>query len=388
MDRRDRDERRPEKTYFEDVVKLPGFGRKPERCQGFRPVGFCETNGHPVLGQSSCGTRGCPDHWRDWQEESVIAGVARLAAYRHAQDGAGKRMLHVVASPDQDRYWSVDEVWRVRSDAYDVLKKVGARGGCTVTHPYRTSDRGDVLFETAVESGDWEEEEGKWKLLRDASDDWEEMEMYVDAAPHYHGTVGARDFDPDAVPEGWVVKNIGSFDRFHHRDVESYRDMARALWYLGTHAAHQPGRQTRTWFGDLHPASFDPEEELTAAEWSIIQENAEKAVNTKPGGTPIEDGVEAMECPEEGCESRVVPIDRLGEYARDEEWTESLEPRERARIRGLRLWIVEDADRPPPGRRGSRESLMTWLEHRGGQAMRSGLRSKSGASVESQSRFS
>jgi len=388
VDLEDRDDRRPEKTYFEDVVKMAGFGRKPERCQSFRPVGFCRENGHPVLGQSSCGTRGCPDHWGDWLEKTVIDGLARLAAYRHTQEGAGKRMLHVVASPDQDRHWSVDSVWRVRSDSYDVIEAVGGRGGCTVTHPYRTSERGDLLFETAVESGDWEEGSGKWKLLRDTAGDWEEMQAYTDPAPHYHGLVAARDFDPEEIPERWVVKNIRSFERFHYRDVESYRDMASTLWYLSTHAGHQAGRQSRTWFGDLHPASFDPEEELTAAEWRIIQDKAEKAVNTKPGGVPVEDGVQGMECPEDGCESAVIGIERLGEFARDEEWMESLEPRERARIRGLRLWIVEDADRPPPGRRESKEALTRWLEHRGGQAARSALGSRSGASGMRQGRFS
>ncbi|MFC7078291.1 hypothetical protein, partial [Haloarcula halophila] len=136
----------PPTTYYDGAVKLPGYGESPDRCRPLTPVGFCE-EGHTILGRSSCGTRYCPDHWRDWNEEAVINAVARLAAYRHAVDGAEKRLSHIVASPPQDRRYSKRAMWETRSEAYEVLKDAGVRGGMAVTHPYRTNERGDTLFE-------------------------------------------------------------------------------------------------------------------------------------------------------------------------------------------------------------------------------------------------
>jgi hypothetical protein len=396
--RRSVQEESPDATFYEDVVKIPGFGGKPQRCQDYHAVGFCKEEGHVLLGQRSCSHRGCPDHWRDWLEQSVINGVARLAAWRHVQEGAGKRLLHVVFSPDQDRKWSARDVFQVRSDSYDVADAVGVDGGRMWTHPYRTNDRGDVLFEAATESGEWDEENGKWKLIRDATEpgEWEEVQEYVEAAPHYHGLVACEDFDGEAAPEGWVAKNIRSLPRFHWRDVESYRPMAQVAWYIGSHSAvaelmetNEDGEEvfrtkaSTTWFGDLHPASFDPEEELGRAKWEKIKEMAERAVRTEPGGSPKE-----MECPREECESEVVRIDRLREYVEDGEWWESLEPKQRVRMRGLQLWLVEGIDRPPPGRRGTKESLMTWLERVGGQALREGQASITPGAEPEQGRFS
>jgi gamma-glutamylcyclotransferase (GGCT)/AIG2-like uncharacterized protein YtfP len=395
--RRSVQEESPDATFYEDVVKIPGFGGKPQRCQDYHAVGFCREEGHVLLGQRSCSHRGCPDHWRDWLQQSVANGVARLAAWRHVQEGAGKRLLHAVFSPDQDRKWSARDVFRIRGDSYEVADAVGVDGGRMWVHPYRTSDRADTIFETVVESGDWDEEDGKWKLIRDMveSGDWEETQEFVEAAPHYHGLVACEDFDSEGAPEGWVAKNIRSLPRFHWRDVESYRPMARVAWYIGTHSAVAELMETTdageevmrtkastTWFGDLHPAAFDPEEELGRAKWEKIQEMAERAVTTEPGGTP-----EEMECPRDGCESVVEPIERLEEYVGDEGWMESLEPKQRVRMRGLELWLVERLDRPPPGRRGTKESLMTWLERKGGEVYREGpVASTSPAS--SQGRFS
>lgn len=377
-ERRDRDDRRPDKTYYEDIIKIPGFGHKPERCQNYRAVGFCR-NGHPKLGQSSCGTRYCPDHYGDWLEDGVVQDVARLAAFRYAADGWGKRLLHVVLSPEQDRRWSARRVWETRSDAYEVAEAVGVRGGRIFVHPYRTSERADAMFETAVEHGDHDPDDGKWKMLRGAAEDWEEMLGYVEPAPHYHGLVACEDFDPDGAPEGWVAKNIRSLPRFDYRDVEAYRPMARVAWYLRTHSGVQDGRHSVSWFGDVHPAAFDPEEELPAAVWSKIQEMAEKALASGRGGAAL--ATEPERCEHEECEAIVEPIEKLDEFADDEEWLASIEPAQRAQMRGLRLWVIEDGDRPPPGCRGSEESLLRWLERKGGEVVLAGSSSSSSAST-------
>lgn len=359
----------PPKTYYGDVVKIPGYGEAPNRCRPMTPVGFCET-GHVILGRSSCGTRYCPDHWREWTEQAVINQVARLAAWRHIQEGAGKRLCHVMGSFPADRRYSLDRLWKTRSEAYEALEAAGVRGGAAALHPYRTNERGDGLFQTAADEGELPEGTGKWAFLRDVSDDWEDLTRYIEPSPHIHALAAAEDVDGEAAPDGWVVKRIRTFQPFHYQDTEAYRDMVATAYYILTHAGVQDGRHSLTYFGDVHPASFDPEEELTAAVWDRIQIEAEKAVTEEPGVTEEGMGAGPEECPRDGCEAAVVDVYYLREYMEDEEWLASVragvDGRSRwLRLRGLMLWWEEGGDRPPPSLQASEDRLLAWLEDRG-----------------------
>jgi len=361
-------------TYYDEVVKLPGYSDAPNRCRPMKPVGFCE-NGHPILGRSSCGVRYCPDHWRDWCEEAVINMVARLAAYRASRDGWEKRMCHVVASPPTRARWGVRDLWERRSDAYDALRAAGVRGGAVVTHPYRTTGEGDRLFNEADES---EVEGGKWRFLRDLAselpgDDWEALQPYIEASPHYHALAAVEDVDGSRAPDGWVVENIRSFDRFRLRDTETYEDMVATAYYVLTHGAVQDGRSTSTYFGEVHPNAFNPEEELTAAEWSRIQMEAEKAVKGVAEERE-EEGVAGAhgpeECPVDGCEACVVDVVHLPDYLDDDEFVSRVlcqsDGRKRlAQLRGMYAWWDSRTDRPPPGALTSERKLLRWLREQG-----------------------
>lgn len=358
------------RTYYEEVVKIPGFGEPPNRCRPMTPVGFCE-HGHVVLGRSSCRTRYCPDHWRDWNEEAVINMVARLAAYREAQDGRGKRLCHVVASPPQDRRYSVRELWETRTDAYEALQAAGVRGAAVVTHPYRTNEIGDDMFRTAKTSGELDEDTGRWKFLRDlAGDDWNELAEYVEASPHYHTLAAVEDVDVSDVPEGWVVENIRSFQGFHYKDTECYRDMAQTAYYVLTHGAVMDGRSTTTYFGDVHPNSFKPEEELTAVRWNEIQRQAENAVKEYAEEDDDGDGCGHKECPHDDCEAVVRELVYLPEYLDDDEWKAEIramrEGRKRlAQLRGTVAFWESRTDRPPPSALTSEKRMLRWLRERG-----------------------
>lgn len=365
----------PERTYYESAVRIPGVGSAPNRCRGYTPVGFCEA-GHVQLGRSSCDTRYCPDHWRGWVRDGTEGAVARLAGFRQAAEGWGKRLLHIVASPEADRV-STDRFWSLMGDAQDVVEEAGARGGLEIAHPYRTSDRADMLFETAVEEGDWEREWGRWSFLRDlAGGDWETWETLTEAGPHFHFLVACRDFDPEAIREGWVVKNVRSFSRFEKRDLESYEDMARAAYYLRTHAAVPKGDETQgtndddepvqdrasvRWFGEVHPNGFKPTEELGSVEWHYIQERAAEAV-----GKPIEEvedgeGEEERECSAEECEAMVHSIEELSTATANADWMRSIPPKRRHRLRAAEMWLFEETVKPPPAVRSSRGKLREWL---------------------------
>ena len=359
----------PPTTYYEGVVELPGYGEPPDRCRAMKPVGFCD-HGHVVLGRSSCGTRYCPDHWRDWLEDAVVNMVAQLAAYRYAQPmGSEKRLSHVVASPPQDRRYSARQMWETRREAYDALEAAGVRGGVTVTHPYRTNERGDNLYGTAKENGDLEEGTGKWRFLRETTDGFEDLSRYITAEPHYHALAAGEDIDGSAAPDGWVVENIRSFEAFHPRDSKAYEDMVATAYYVLTHGASQEGRSTTTYFGEVH--SFTPSEELTATMWDRIQWEAEKAVKEEEpeeSGEGVSAGPET--CPVDGCDAPVHDVFYLRDYLDDDDWLASVraarDGRERVQqLRGLLYWWIEGGDRPPPSARTSEPRLREWLEDKG-----------------------
>jgi hypothetical protein len=360
------------RTYYEDVVKIPGYGDPPDRCRPLQPVGVCR-HGHPVLGRSSCGTRYCPDHWRDWCEDAVISLVARLAAFREAREGLEKRGVHAVASPPQDRRYSVEQLWKTRREAYEAFEAAGVRGGAVATHPYRTTEELDRVFREA----DTEEGMGKWRFLRELADDlddggdeWGEVKRYIVAEPHYHGLGPATDVDGSDAPEGWVVENIRSFDRFHYNDLESYEDMVATAYYVLTHGAVQDGRSTTTYFGELHPSKFDPEEELTLTQWRRIQEMAERAVKGYEDPEEEGDGSGERECPREGCEGRVVEMVNVPDLLADEDWRAKVRTQRDGRkllrqVRGVVAYWESRTDRPPPSVVTSEARFLEWLERRG-----------------------
>lgn len=352
-------------TYYDETVRIPGQGDAPNRCRGLEPVGFCN-NAHVVLGRSSCGTRYCPEHWRDWIEDAVVSAVARLAAYRQAAEGAGKRMVHVVASPPQDRRYSQRALWETRTEAYDALEAAGVRGGTVVTHPYRTTDEAEALYPDGAEA----EGVGRWRFLREWTDGWDELKGYVEAAPHYHALAPAEDVDGEAAPPGWIVKRIRSMDRFYLRDTEAYRDMVRTVYYVLTHGGVQQGRAMTTYFGEVHPAAFDPEEELTAAEWDRIKREAERAVLTEPGALEGEGTEGPEECPHDDCEADVRDLRYLQEALADEAWVASIRDhpeggRRLAELRGALAYWRDLTDRPPPHARADPDGFRTWLRRRG-----------------------
>lgn len=387
-------------TYYDGLVRIPGYGDAPERCRDYKPVGFCD-DGHTILGRSSCGTRYCPDHWRDWCEGAVINTVARLAAYREAQNGAGKRLLHVVASPPQDRRYSRRELWDTRSDAYDAFEAAGGRGGVSVTHPYRTTETATRLYKSAVEEGKIPGDYGKWRFLRDLAEDfpggdWDELEELIEPAPHYHGLVPSRDLDGSDAPGGWVVENVRSMDPLYvdpddvpavalldenQRIVRGpneavragFEDMVATVYYILTHGAVQEERNTTTYFGEVHPNSFDPEEAVGAETWARIQAEAEAAVKGYDVEAVGEDGVCDVgpeECPHEDCEAPVYDLEHLPDRLDDDDWTAEIRAQKGGRRRLKRLMGVlayweGRTDRPPPRAATSKARYREWLEERG-----------------------
>jgi hypothetical protein len=233
-----------------------------------------------------------------------------------------------------------------------------------VTHPYRTTEEADWLYQEATERGDVPEEYGKWRFLREHVDDWGGLEGLVESSPHYHLLAAAEDIEPDDAPDGWVVERVRSFDRFHRWDTEAYRDMARTAYYTLTHGAVTKNRATVTYFGELHPSRFDPEEELASAALLRVRDEAEAV-----GGPPREEIVEEG-CPREGCEAEVLDVLFLREFLGDEEAVQNVRGRQGGytrwlRLRGLLAYTEGRTDNPPPAVSGSEGRMLDWLEERG-----------------------
>jgi len=276
--------------YWGDRIRLPGVDAATEQCQRYKPLGFCD-HGHVQLGRSSCERRGCPDHWRGWVKRGTTSAVARLAAYRQAQpDGPRRRLVHLVLAPELETVPSASQLWALRSEAQEVAKEVGVRGGLLITHPFRTSDTGERAYAEAVAAGLVPGDYGRWRYLRDlCGTDWSQWEEAIEVSPHFHCVAAVADVDGQRVAEladteGWVVKNVRSFDTFYLRKKAAYEDMARAIYYLRTHALHAPKQHvaedceacaaiedgycadhqrlgdipSQLWFGEVHPATFDP----------------------------------------------------------------------------------------------------------------------------------
>lgn len=364
-----------------DIVRLPGMWDAPDSCESVKPTGFCE-DGHVQFGsEEPCGTRTCPHHWYQWRTRAAVKIVARLAAYRLAQpDGRARRLAHVAAMPEQERRWTAGRFWRERPRSYDAVEEVGGRGGVCIPHPYRTSDAGDELYRQWL-GGSAAQDRGKWRVLREFADGWPEMRAFVEVAPHFHHLVPVRDLDGDAVKDlenrtGWVVKNIRSLAPVYlyednvpwrYRDRtgksaetivrEGFEDMARLVMYLLSHAAVQPSvgeriseKATVTYWGDVHPNTFDPKEEFTDREWNLIQKYAAEAVGAQFLDEEGDEEEADNTCWRDECDAPVVPFRKLEMYLSDvreyEGWFGSLDRPQQHEILGLKIYL---GDRPPPG---------------------------------------
>jgi hypothetical protein len=170
-----------------------------------------------------------------------------------------------------------------------------------------------------------------------------------------------------------VVERIDTLTPFHIHDSDSYEDMVARAYYVLTHGAVQEGKHTSTYFGEIHPAAFDPEEATTAVAWDRIQREVEKAVKGYEPAETDEEGVGAggpEECPRDGCEASVVDVMHLPKYIENDEFVNRVlshrDGRHRLdRLRGVLLWWEGRCDTPPPATASSEKRLRSWLEDSG-----------------------
>lgn len=350
--------------YAASSMTLPGMGSEGQNCGQWYPEEFCDECGDLFFGESHCEQRECPTcgntMWRRRRSERI---TRRLGAARYAADpGKDKRALHAIFSAPVGEIRSIDDVHQGFRHVYDLAREKGIRGGTVIFHGFRVTDEAKALFEAAKAAGKWDEDvDGRlWAFVRRqearidrgiGGGDWRELTYW---SPHWHVLGMARDFeadDPDA-QEGWVARRIRSLESFTLHGDDGYEDMVRTAMYLLSHATFEADSSQKAirWFGDLHPSSFSPEEDLSNDALEVIERKAREVAKTGPGrgdGTPEND-----ECEECGSTSRS-PIWDAGKALMDPGWCDRIGREKERRLRIAWEWRIGDVD-PPPGLRNPR----------------------------------
>ena len=145
----------------------------------------------------SCARKECPICRESWAGLEAGRAEYRLKGYR----GKWRKPIHLSVSPEPI-LWDM-EFEKLRSGAYNVLKRVGIVGGSVIFHPFR-QDRAK-----------------KWFF-----------------SPHFH-VIGYGWHNGFAV-RGWVVKNHGIRKSVHS-----------TVLYQLSHAGFNKKYHTVTWFGEL-----------------------------------------------------------------------------------------------------------------------------------------
>lgn len=342
-----------ETVYARRYVSIPGFGESGPGCGEYRPSGVCETCGEATFAPHVCGKRTCPDCWGSWAKESAQTATERVQAFRETEPANHRRQTgHFVFSPEEPAT-TLRELRDVRTEAKEVAKKKGVRGGSLVLHTHRLTE------EALAEYRATEREIGAWVWVREEyGEEWREVAEW---APHVH-MIGLMSPEMSAGGEegdGGVWHLIRTFEAYHGpTDRKSHDEVYGTFRYLLSHAGvpteeTDDGLRSRSWFGELHGSKFSPEEALEP--WRldrlrrVIEEVTNGAVTEEAAETyrEEEESLETGECPAEECGGVLIEVMRVDEYLRQAE-----PPPEVARVMEVCYEYRMGRLQAPPGLRG------------------------------------
>jgi len=153
--------------------------------------------------QKSCFRADCKKCYLKWAAREAHKAARRIECYSKL---SGKNPIHVVVSlPYKD--WNLNhKVWRKK--IYEILKKVGIKGGTAIYHPFRYNK--------------------------------ELYEWYY--SPHFHiiGFGWVMDVGKNYYETGYVIKNLGL-----------RKSVYGTIYYQLTHAGIHKGKHSLVWFGAL-----------------------------------------------------------------------------------------------------------------------------------------
>jgi hypothetical protein len=294
-----------------------------------------------------------------------VEAVARLGAARYAEDdGIDRRAVHVVVSPpDSFSITSTGKFYDSRSEALDIAKEAGVRGGMIVPHGYRVPEEVQGEIQRERDAGTFSG--GDWHWIREHDRPWTE---FVEWSPHWHVIGLTRDLDAGDRSDGWVVHNVKrkradgerrhSLAPFRLTDETGYEDMASVVGYVLSHATYEieANRQVITWFGSLHGSQFNPdptdedrqlESPLSPGSWRAIRRYSRKVVGSHGDQDDDgDDGDDEKKCPHPDCSGTWHPIHEAPDYL--DQCGGRLDQEAYDRIHRAYLWSEGDIH-PPPG---------------------------------------
>lgn len=338
-------------VYGERDWTIPGQGDRPESCGSYYPRQFCDEAGHLEFGASQCQRRSCPQCDAAWSATRAAAVAERLGAYRHTlPDSLERRAVHATISPPPGSIQSKGDVERLKKKAYDLAKEHGVTGGVAVFHGFRITEEALEVAEAERDLG--RHDYGVWKWVREHERHWRDLTYW---SPHVHVIGVAPDFEAaEDRADGYVVRNIRSLSAFRIGEEDGYQDMIGATRYILSHATFDSSKsgQCVRWFGELAPAAFSPEGELTRTALRRIQETVERLLGQSDrgeDGAPAEDD-ERESCPCDGCEGELWSIFDAQDFLQREDWCEHVGAEAQHRVKTAFKWQIGELQ-PPPGLR-------------------------------------
>lgn len=144
-----------------------------------------------------CRRRACPTCYKGWIYEESTKITARLLSYESIKRNKGKRLVHLILSPDGPfAPGTREELRALFNDGYKYLKEKGVEGGALVFHAFRTTKDAKRKAKAAHMK--------KWAWIRKQ----ENYERYIVYSPHMHCICFVGHLKKPEEGEKWIYKTI------------------------------------------------------------------------------------------------------------------------------------------------------------------------------------
>ena len=220
---------------------LVGKGEKGKDCGELIPVFSCEACHKVHFLKKQCRQKSCPDCWEWWVVNTTRKICSRLLHPKAIWLNRGKRLIHLIVSPDPSRIWEYIDPISGRFDVhllvqealkYLYAKSNGKIAGVFIFHPFRPNERyyEERREEMKEEDENPEKELKKWKWIR-SKPNWFD---YVKFSPHLHfvGYVGWLDRPEEE--EKFVYKLLKN-RKGNYKGISDKGDVYAVVYYILTH---------------------------------------------------------------------------------------------------------------------------------------------------------